>query len=239
MNADTNAPTLAFDVYGTLIDTAGTTAALARHLGNDAAPAFAEEWRRKQLEYTFRRAAMRDYRDFRACTRQALDYCCEFLRADLPAAAREELMAQYLHLPAFADAAAGLEKLSRAQMRMFAFSNGHPDDLKPLLKNAGIHDYFAGIVSVHAAASFKPDPAVYQHFLKCADAPAENCWLISGNPFDICGARAAGMHAAWLRRNPRVAFDPWEPQFAPEFEAADFSEVAEFLPGKAAPRGMR
>ncbi|MGR3984676.1 MAG: haloacid dehalogenase type II [Gammaproteobacteria bacterium] len=222
----TRPATLAFDVYGTLIDTAGVTGALEQRLGAGAA-AFAEEWRRKQLEYTFRYGAMRQYRDFRACTRQALEYCCELLRADFSAQAREELMAQYLRLPAFPDVAAGLEALSRARMRMFAFSNGHPQDLEPLLVQAGLRGCFAGIVSVHDVSSFKPDPAVYHHFLRHAEARAEDCWLISGNPFDICGARAAGWHALWLRRNPRAVFDPWE--FAPEHEAATFAEVADFF----------
>ena len=67
--------TIAFDVYGTLIDTAGIVAALQRHVGEKAV-AFSDLWRAKQLEYSFRRGLMQNYRDFSICTGNALDFCC-------------------------------------------------------------------------------------------------------------------------------------------------------------------
>ena len=65
--------TLAFDVYGTLIDPLGIAATLQGFIGERAIP-FAQAWRDKQLEYLFRRALMRDYRDFPTCTRQSLEF---------------------------------------------------------------------------------------------------------------------------------------------------------------------
>lgn len=67
--------TIAFDVYGTLIDTQGVVSEL-RALAGDRADVFAQTWREKQLEYTFRRGLMRLYETFAVCTRQALDYTC-------------------------------------------------------------------------------------------------------------------------------------------------------------------
>lgn len=219
-------PTLALDVYGTLIDTAGVAGELEKLLGDeDAATEFSNQWRTKQLEYTFRYGLMGRYRDFRACTHQSLDYCCESLRADFSATERDHLMACYLQLPAFSDVATGLERLSQAKVAMFAFSNGRPDDLEQLLTHAGIRAYFTAVVSVDEVSTFKPNPAVYHHFLARAGVAAEDAWLISANPFDICGARAVGMRALWLRRNPAVAFDPWE--FTPTAEAATFTEMAQ------------
>ncbi len=46
--------TLAFDVYGTLIDTQGIAATLKGWMG-ERATVLARAWREKQLEYTFRR----------------------------------------------------------------------------------------------------------------------------------------------------------------------------------------
>ena len=57
--------TLGFDIFGTLIDTAGIGEALRAHVG-DEAPAFAGLWRSKQLEYVFRRGLMDRYLDL-AC----------------------------------------------------------------------------------------------------------------------------------------------------------------------------
>ena len=45
-----------------------------RPLIGDSAARAAELWRTKQLEYTFRRAAMGKYENFDVCTRQALGF---------------------------------------------------------------------------------------------------------------------------------------------------------------------
>lgn len=55
--------TLAFDVYGTLIDTNGI-ADLVKAFVADKASRFVDTWRNKQLEYSFRRALMNNYVDF-------------------------------------------------------------------------------------------------------------------------------------------------------------------------------
>jgi hypothetical protein len=32
---------------------------------------------------------------------------------------------------------------------------------------------------------------------------------VSTNPFDIIGAKSAGLRTAWVKRDPNVVFDPW------------------------------
>ncbi len=48
---------LAFDVYGTLIDTHGVVSKLKDFLG-EKAEIFSQTWRDKQLEYSFRHSLM-------------------------------------------------------------------------------------------------------------------------------------------------------------------------------------
>ena len=86
------AKTLAFDVYGTLIDTHGVVAAL-REIVGERADAFSRTWRDKQLEYAFRRGLMQKYADFAVCTRQALDYTSASFKTELSDAQRRELLA--------------------------------------------------------------------------------------------------------------------------------------------------
>ena len=52
--------TIAFDVYGTLIDTDGVVSQLREWVGSGAEK-FSKTWRSKQLEYSFRRGHMRCY----------------------------------------------------------------------------------------------------------------------------------------------------------------------------------
>jgi len=201
--------TLAFDVYGTLIDTAGVVSALAARLG-DAATTFARLWRDKQLEYSFRRALMRRYDGgFAQCTAEALAFACAAHGLQLDAAERAALLALYRRLPAFADAPDGLAALRAAGHRLYAFSNGLPDDLAALLGTAGLRQHFDDLVSVHEVRSFKPDPVVYAHFLDRSGARTDDTWLVSSNPFDVIGAAAAGWRTVWVSRSAAQPFDPW------------------------------
>ncbi len=200
--------TLAFDVYGTLIDTHGVKVSLTEMIGGKA-DLFSTLWREKQLEYSFRRGLMQNYQDFAVCTRDALEYCCMQLGEDLSAEQKQRLLQEYRKLPAFSDVEPCLKQLQQGDYRMFAFSNGHADAVTGLLQHADIDQYFAGVVSVDEIKSFKPNPAVYAHFLRRSGASGAQAWLISSNPFDVIGAVSAGMSSAWVRRSPQAVFDPW------------------------------
>jgi len=200
--------TLAFDVYGTLIDAHGIVASLRKMVG-DKAVNFSRLWRDKQLEYSFRRGLMRNYANFAVCTSNALDFACASCKAQLSEEQKKELLGMYRALPAFKDAHQGLARLQAAGFRMYAFSNGSADTVETLLANAGIKDFFLGIVSVDDLKTFKPNPDVYRYFLKKSGAPGSSAWLVSSNPFDVIGAISAGMKAAWVQRTAEELFDPW------------------------------
>jgi 2-haloacid dehalogenase len=200
--------TLAFDIYGTLIDTHGVKDSLAGMIG-DRAGSFSSLWREKQLEYSFRRGLMQNYQDFSVCTRDALEYCCRHLGEDLTPVQKQQLLQEYRTLPAFSDVEPCLKQLQGGDYRLFAFSNGSADAVTGLLQHAGIKGYFDGVVSVDEIKSFKPNPAVYAHFLRRSGATGAQAWLVSSNPFDVIGAVSAGMSAAWVQRLPQAVFDPW------------------------------
>jgi len=223
--------TLGFDVYGTLIDTTGITDAL-RPFAAEGAPEFARQWREKQLEYSFRRALMRRYVDFAVCTRQALEYTSRLYKVTLAPADADRLLALYKVLPAFADVVPGLAALKKLPLRLFAFSNGRPDDIESLLANAGIRDQFEGVASLFDAKTFKPDPAAYAFFRETANSQADDSWLVSSNPFDVIGAVSSGMKAAWVRRSPEAVFDPWEIQ--PTATVSGIGELVNLFSGKIA-----
>ena len=200
--------TLAFDVYGTLVDTHGIIVTLEKFVGNKAAE-FSRAWRDKQLEYSFRRGLMQNYENFAVCTGNAFDYTTSCFNVSFRQGDREEVMAAYRTLPAFDDVAEGLDRARKSGYRMFAFSNGSAEAVEALLMNAGIREYFIGVVSTDEMKSYKPNPGVYSHFLRRAGALGSDAWLVSSNPFDVIGAVSAGMRAAWIKRSPDALFDPW------------------------------
>ncbi|MYL25832.1 MULTISPECIES: haloacid dehalogenase type II [Halomonadaceae] len=223
------APVLAFDVYGTLVDPSGMVDHLRHYTGDDA-DAISALWRQKQVEYAFRRGLMRQYADFGTCTRQALEFAFRSKGHTLDTWTGDALLQAYQSLPAFSDAVRALAAL-KPHYRLFAFSNGTPDAVERVLRNAGVRDHLEGVVSVHELGTFKPDPAVYSHAREATAAGSDPLWLVSGNPWDVIGARSAGLGAAWVQRDPATVFDPWD--IEPSLTVQNLEELAEKLPRDA------
>jgi len=215
--------TLAFDVYGTMINTAGVQQSIEKFIG-EKAPLLVEMWRNKQLEYSFRRGLMDNYVDFSQCTKEALDFSCETLQIHLTDAQKQSLMDEYRTLPAFADVRTGLEKLQNAEHRLFAFSNGSQKAVTELLVHAEVIPFFEGVVSVENVKMFKPSPLVYAHFNKTTNSTPVDSWLISSNPFDVLGAMNYGMSSVWVQRSSASVFDPWG--ITPTLKVSDLDELS-------------
>jgi 2-haloacid dehalogenase len=219
-------PILAFDVYGTLIDPLSMEEHLRAAFGEKAREA-SELWRSRQIEYSFRRALMKKYRNFDACTAQALLYVSAHFGISLSEEAQSALLSKYQELPAYPDAAAALDELALRGFTIAACSNGTESAVRGLLDLAGVLARFSKIVSVDAIRTFKPDPAVYEHLLGELRARRDMVWLISSNPFDVIGAKACGLHTVWVQRDPKRVFDPWE--FEPDFVVHGLAELPEKL----------
>ncbi len=217
---------IGFDVYGTLVDPLEMQRHLRALVGGQAGP-FAALWREKQLEYTFRRAVMRRYASFDVCTAQALRYVIQSLDLDVSEADQACLLAQYQELSAFPDAIPAIERLKAAGHAVAAFSNGVEATVRRLLDHAGILPHLDAVISVDDLRTFKPDPAVYAALARLLDRPVAETWLVSGNPFDVIGAKAAGLRATWVRRNPAAVFDPWD--IEPDVVLTDLRAFADLL----------
>jgi len=214
--------TLALDIYGTLIDPMAVKTALVDHVGDEAG-AFAETWRSKQLEYSFRRGLMGAYRNFTQVTRAALDFSCETHGVGISDDDKIKLMNHYRALDAFPDVAPALAALQQKGVILHAFSNGVADDISALLVHAGLDDRVSSIISADEVQTFKPDPRFYAHFLNQTGATAATTWLVSSNPFDVIGAAACGWRTVWVKRNPNAVFDSWE--HAPTVTISDLMEL--------------
>jgi len=217
---------IGIDVYGTLVDPLGI-ADFLRPLVGDSADRLAELWRGKQLEYTFRRAAMGLYENFDVCTKQALKFVLANANVGIPPADETRIVERYQSLPAYADAASGLDRLKASGFKLAAFSNGVESTLRKLLDNAGLLRFLDEIISVDEVKTFKPDPRVYAHLARRLNVTPGNLWLVSSNPFDVIGGKAAGLKAAWIRRNSHAVFDPWD--IHPDLVAGDLNELAKLI----------
>lgn len=110
-------------------------------------------------------------------------------------------------LSTFPDVESALKKLANnSNFKCVVFSNGTRAMINSLVYKsadlAPLSSVFQGIVTVDDVSKFKPTPETYDHFAQSVDRVGheKTLWLISGNPFDVSGARAMGWNAAWVDR---------------------------------------
>ena len=215
---------IGFDIYGTLVDPLEMNEHLRPLVGEDLADRFSKLWRNKQIEYAFRRALVRRYEDFDVCTRQALVHTANLLHVDLSEEEREKLMEQYQNLKPFPDVVPGIEALKSRGHTLVAFSNGVEATARTLLQRAGVLPHLQAVISVDDVKTFKPDPEVYRYLARRLDTDTSETWLVSSNPFDLIGAKSAGLMSAWIRRRPDAQFDSWEVE--PDLVVPDHNALA-------------
>ena len=110
------------------------------------------------------------------------------------------VMAGFAGLDVHPDVAPGLRTMVDAGLRLVTLSNGSASVAEGLLGRAGLADLFEAFLSVTDAPAWKPAPAAYRYAAeRCGTAP-EKMLLVASHPWDIDGAKRAGLHAAWLDR---------------------------------------
>ena len=197
----TESPTLAFDLYGTLVDPIGISTALKSLVGASKSGEVASLWRQRQLEYSFRLTAMNRYEDFRWVTERSLHDVLTLLAVDLSMVERDGLIEAYDHLEPFSEVPSGLARLKAQGYVLAVFSNGTPEMISACLSNSGLDDVFEAQISVAGSRCFKPSPRAYAHASEQLACPISEIRLISSNPFDVIGSKNAGMKNAWINRS--------------------------------------
>ena len=195
--------TCIFDAYGTLFDVAAAARLAAAEPGREdlAAiwPKLAEDWRRKQLEYTWLRAVMDRHTDFWTVTQDGLDWALEAAALSDPEL-RERLLALYWELPAYPEVPAMLGALKTKGLATAILSNGSPDMLAGAVASAGIGDLLDDTLSVESVGVFKPDARVYRLVAARFGCTAEEVLFVSSNGWDAAAAAGFGFRTAWVNR---------------------------------------
>lgn len=214
---------LVFDVYGTLFDVHSI-----QQLANEMFPAKGSEisqtWRQKQIEYSFLRQLMGQYKPFSEVTEDALIYSLKTHNQSVKPEDIKRLMQQYLYLNLFTEVTEVLNTLR--DKKQAVFSNGSTDMLHPLLENANIATHFDHIISVDTVKQYKPTPASYMHVLQELRLERQDILFMSSNGWDISGAKSFGFQTAWINRN---ALPVEELALQPNYVFDNLSPLVEIL----------
>lgn len=195
--------TVVFDAYGTLFDVTGAARIAASEPGAASLlplwPRLAEDWRRKQLEYSWLRAITGDHVDFGQVTADALDWAMEAAGLADPAL-RARLLALYDRLPAFPEVPQVLGRLRGLCLRTAILSNGSPAMLASAVSSAGIGPDLDAVISAEEAGVFKPHAAVYSLVGKHFGTRPDQVLFVSSNGWDAAGAAGFGFTTLWVNR---------------------------------------
>lgn len=187
-----------FDAYGTLFDVNAAAREEQAALGNEW-ESIANDWRLKQLQYTWLRSLQKRHADFWQVTGDALDFALSTSGIDDPAL-RERLMGLYLKLSSYPEVKAMLETLNGAGIKCAILSNGTPEMLKAAVDNAGIGHLLEGSYSIEDVGIYKPDPSVYQMAVDRLDVLPSEISFQSSNAWDAYAAKAFGFNVVWCNR---------------------------------------
>lgn len=219
-----------FDAYGTLFDVAAAARTAAAEPGRDALAErwqkIANDWRLKQLQYTWLRAVTGDHADFWAVTKDGLDYALEAAGLHTDAELRERLLSLYWELEAYAEVPAMLADLKADGCATAILSNGSPDMLSGAVDSAGLRELLDDIISVEDVGIFKPADAVYQLAPDRFNCANHEILFVSSNGWDAAGAAGFGFQTLWVNR----AGDPMDRLPArPQFTRPDLRDVPELV----------
>ncbi|KAJ5385191.1 hypothetical protein N7517_003102 [Penicillium concentricum] len=225
---------VAFDLYGTLLSTESIAKQLEKHYDNAKAQLISALWRRYQLEYTWRLNSMGRYEDFSAITRNSLLHALADNNEQLGDDNIEHLMQAYDSLSTFSDVNPALTHIvADPTIQAVIFSNG----TKTMVSNSVLRSkdlaphasVFQDIITVDEVKQYKPSKASYEHLAKqTGQDPSQmsKLWLVSGNPFDIVGARATGMQAIWVDRVGTGWKDAMAPDLRPTVIVHSLEHIA-------------
>jgi 2-haloacid dehalogenase len=188
-----------FDAYGTLFDVY-SVGLLAEQLFPGHGDRLAQLWRDKQIEYTRLVSMSGRYRPFWELTRAGLRFAALRLGLTLDSAAEDRLMNQYRHLSAFPENRDVLVELKRRAVPAGILSNGDPEMLAVAVKSAGFADLLQHVISVHATARYKTDPATYALGPAAFGLAAKDIVFVSSNGWDAIGATWYGYTTLWVNR---------------------------------------
>lgn len=222
--------TLAFDIFGTVLDLTGSiTPAVRRFLEKKgaavSADAFWDQWRsRQRIEQYQDSLIMLGHSGYLETCRRGLVYCLRLNGIAFTDAEVAGVMQAWQMLSPHPDCSEGLRRL-RTRYRLVALSNGEQPYLEHLERNR-MQFGFDALISVQKAGFFKPHPSVYRTGATLLGLEPERIMMVAAHAFDVMGARACGYRGAYVNRY-RLPYE--DSPHRPDFEVKDFLELAAAL----------
>ena len=190
---------LVFDVFGTLVDWRSGIAQAFRASGLAGDPEeLADQWRARLWPALAEvNNGKRPWGNLDEVQLATLGDLLSERGLEASVEARSELVGAWHRLEPWPDVAGGLEAMRRHRI-VAALSNGHLALLVDLARHGDLR--FDCLLSAELAHVYKPAPEVYLTAARLLGLPPDEVMLVAAHPFDLKGARGAGLRTAIMDR---------------------------------------
>lgn len=196
--------TITFDSYTTLVNVGSQEEVLASYVDDlDDPESVSRFWRARNMMYTVIANDIDVYRPFYEILGLSLKFALESHGHDVSKEVRDEIRRTVYKddLSIYEDVRSGMERLQELGYDMYIVSNGNPEMLDDLIKQAEVQDLIQDTISAHEVRKFKPPVEIYRHTAARTGTPIRDILHVSGGTMrDVWGAKHAGMQTAWVNR---------------------------------------
>jgi 2-haloacid dehalogenase len=183
---------IAFDLFGTLFSMASLEPLFVA-AGGDAASA--QRWFSQLQADGFALTAAREYKPFREVAKASLLQVLPKSKA----AARDKVLAGLSKLDVLVDAGPAMGRVVM-NARVAVISNASKDITRKLLARGGLDAFAETVVTPEDVDQWKPGLDPYAFAAAVQETPLERVALVTVHPWDVLGARNAGLVTGWCNR---------------------------------------
>ena len=216
------------DAYSALLDLEGSMVPIVRQLIPEPSVdplAFFRMWRTRQWDYVLLSSNLgKGYHSYRYLTEATLTYTLAKFKIELAPELRAQLAAAWAQLKAWPEAKNVFAEIKNRGYKIAILSNGDEDMLHPLKESTGIP--FDEIFCAEQAKAYKPNPLIYRLPFERLQLHIDDVLHVAGSPFDMMGAKSAGLHCAWSNRYNEVPIDL---KYQPDYQWSNLSGLLEIL----------
>jgi 2-haloacid dehalogenase len=185
-----------------------------------------ETWFAQLLRDAFALDATGVYKPFREIAAASLEALLGGPAGQTGAGQADGIIAGFMDLDAHPDAAPAVRVLRESGVRIVTLTNGSAAVTARLLERAGLSDYVERTISVEEVQRWKPRREVYIHCASQVGVEPRRLALVAAHPWDIQGARRAGLIAGYVGRNGKPFPSVMDP---PHVSGATLVEVVQGL----------
>lgn len=222
---ETEQKVIFFDVNETLLDLESMRGSVSDALGgrDDLLPL----WFSTMLHYSLVDTVTDRYHHFGDIGVAALMMVAKINNIELTEdQARTAIVTPLRSLPPHPDVIEGLESLKAMGYTLVSLTNSSNKGVFTQFENAGLTEYFDRRLSIEDIEIYKPHLKAYHWAAEQMEIQPEDALMVAAHGWDIAGAKAAGMKAAFITRPGKVMYPLAIPA---DYVVNDLHELADTL----------